>query len=125
MNLKAILLGLIGLLFGAAGVGTIDSVYADISALVIAVTLFSEWLLSVVTVKKFLAQLITWGTGIVFVFAGWLLNLGFLVATPAGDEYKWWEIVILGVGVSLLANGLWPTVVKPILEKLKLTNSAG
>ena len=120
MNLKAILLGFIGLLIGAIGLGTIDGLYVDLLSLVAAVALFSEWVLNVVTVKKFLAQLVTWGVGIVFAFVGWFFELGFLAITPAGDPYLWYEVLIIGVGVSLIANGVWPYIIKQILEKLGL-----
>ena len=122
MNLKAILLGFLGLLAGSIGLGAIDSLYVDIASLVAAVVLFSEWLFSVVKVKKFLAQVITWGVGIVFAFTGWIFELGFLAVSPAGDPYLWYEVLVLGIGVSLIANGVWPLIVKQILQKLKLVD---
>lgn len=120
MNLKLIFLALFGLLLGALGLGTVDSVYVDIGSLVIAIPLFSEYVIDTFKLKKFLAQLMTWGIGVVLTFIGWIFSLGFLAASPQGDPYLWYEVLAIGIAVSLIANGIWPVIIKQILEKAKL-----
>jgi len=115
MNFKALIIGILGLIFGAAGVGAVENVFLEFGTFVAAIALFAEWLIQTVNAKGFAAMLITWGMGMVFAFTGWLLGLGFLA-----EVTEVWHILVYGVASALVANEVWPQVIKKILEYLGL-----
>jgi|GEM_PF-5998640 len=114
MKWKALFVGLLGLLFSAAGIGAVEDVYKEFGSFVLGISLFTEWINENWNLKKYSAMFATWGTGLVFAFVGWGLNLGFLTSAEL------WEVIVYGIGAAMVANGFWASVVKKILEKLKL-----
>ena len=114
--MKSIILALLGLLFGAAGLGPVENVFIEFGSFVAGIAIFSQFAIIQLKATKFVKMLITWGTGIVFAFTGYALGLGFLV----GAEI--WEVAVYGVASALVANAIWPDVVKKVLEYLGLLN---
>ena len=117
MDWKTIFIGVLGLLFGAIGLGAVDNVYFEFGTFVVSISLISEWFITDVfkNLKKFPAMLVTWGTGIIFAYIGWFLNYGFLASVT-----EWYYVAAYGIGASLIANDVWPGVIKKVLEYLNL-----
>jgi len=110
-NAKFFIVGILGLFLGYLGIDGTDSIYVNFAGLVVATPVISEWIIETVKAKKFLAQFISWVIGIVLSLVGWWLNLGFLAGL------LWWHVVLVGVAVSLAANGVWDIdVLKKLLE---------
>ena len=60
--------------------------------------------------EGFGAQLISWVTSILLVFLSWFVGWGFI-------EYVWWELIFIGLGIGLAANGIFDiNVIKMLLE---------
>jgi len=58
-------------------------------------------------------QYVSWFVGVVLAIIGWALNLGMF------EPLTWWESLIIGVGCSLAANGVFDTgVVTWVLQKV-------
>lgn len=49
-------------------------------------------------------QIVSWITGVVLAMLAWILNLGFFAELAV-----WWEALAVGVGASLVANGVFDT----------------
>ena len=103
---------LLGVALSALGL-SLESVYADFTALVGGTILIAEALKALTKVKDFLALVVSWGTGLALTAIGYFGELGFLV------DLKVWQFLLIAVGVSLAANGFY-SVVKKILEALGL-----
>lgn len=49
-------------------------------------------------------QIVSWVTGILLAMLAWFLNIGFFA-----ELALWWEALAVGVGASLVANGVFDT----------------
>ena len=49
-------------------------------------------------------QIVSWITGVILAMLAWVLNLGFFA-----ELTLWWEALAVGVGASLVANGVFDT----------------
>ena len=114
-DLKGLIIALLGLFFGAIGLGTVENVYVEFGTFVVSIALFSEWINSIMELKKFPAMAVTWGTGTVFAFIGWILGVGFFETVT-----EWYWVLVYGVGAALISNDVWPNVIKKILQYLDL-----
>ena len=101
---------LLGLALGAIGL-SIESVYADFTALVGGTLAITQVLKAMPPVKDFLALVVSWGTGIVLTAIGYFAELGFLA------DKVLWQFILIAVGATLAANGFY-SVVRKILEAL-------
>lgn len=101
---------LLGVALGTLGL-SLESVYADFTALMGGTILAAEALKLAVKAEDIWALIISWGTGIALTAIGYYESLGFL----AGKEF--WQFILIAVGVSFAANGFY-TVVRKILEAL-------
>ena len=78
-------------------------IFSTLTSLVAAIPVVTQGVKKLIDVElpSWVNQVLSWTIGIVLCFAGWLLNLGFLVDTT------WWQTLIIGIGVSLAANGVF------------------
>lgn len=64
-------------------------------------------------------QISSWIIGIVLAFIAWVLNLGFFA-----EIVEWWKILLLGLGASLAANGVFDTgLITWILDAIGIKTS--
>lgn len=93
-----------------------SSYFGSFAALVGAIPLVVEFIKGLLKLSNSLAiQITSWGTGILMSFAAWALHLGMF------DNVFWWQSLAIGLGASLVANGVFDTgVITWILRLLKI-----
>ncbi len=107
------IIALLGLLFATLGL-SLESVYADFSALVGGTLVVVTFLKEFKPVKDLLAVIAAWATGIILTFVGVYGGLGFLAGTILFPD-----AILIAIGVSLSANGFY-SAVKAILRALNI-----
>ncbi|MFP4025758.1 MAG: hypothetical protein ACLFVR_14640 [Thiohalospira sp.] len=108
-----IIVALLSLLLGAAGLGLVETVYLNFPALVTATIGLTQFINGKFELKHFAAQVVSWGMGVLLTVIGYYADdgLGFL----AGLEL--WQMILTAIGVSLASNGFYDAV-KYFLEYL-------
>ena len=92
------------------------SYFASFATLVGAVPFVTEFLRGLFKLTGGIGlQIISWLTGVALSFAGWGLGLGMFAGM------NWWHVLVIGVGASLAANGVFDTgLITSILKALKI-----
>ena len=103
------IIALLGLLFATLGL-SLESVYADFSALVGGTLVIVTFLKQMPQVKDLLAVVAAWGTGIALTVIGYYAGLGFLL-----DRVLFPDVILIAIGASLAANGFY-SAVKAVLK---------
>ena len=82
----------------------LDNPFVSFVALVAAIPIVSEIIIKLFKPPPGIwTQVISWGAGLGLTLIGWWLNLGFLA------YLLWWQVLVVGLCVSLAANGVWDT----------------
>ncbi len=91
--------------------------FGSFSALIGAIPFVVEFIKGSLKIENSLAiQVVSWGTGIFMSFLAWVLNLGMF------ENVFWWQSLAIGLGASLVANGVFDTgLITWILKLLKIT----
>lgn len=93
---------------------SIDEHFYTFAAFVAIIPFVTEALKALLGATGFLAQLLSWITGILLSLAAWFLNIPGIF-----EALIWWQVIIVGFAGSLAANSLFDTgLITYILEKL-------
>lgn len=112
MNWKLIIAGVAGLALGYLGL-SVENVYLDFFGLVAATIPAAENIIKLLgNPGKTKSLIISWGTGLVLTIIGAFITTSFLY------ELLWWQILVTGVGVSVVANWGYDKLVKALLEQV-------
>ena len=80
--------------------------FGSFAALVAAIPVVTELLKKMIKPLQsegLLTQVFSWVIGLIITLTVWLLELGFLAGLP------WWQMLLYGLGASLIANGIFDT----------------
>lgn len=98
---------------GELTTGDITEHFATVSGIVALTVTFTEIIKRWLGAYDNFARAVSWITGFIVSYAGWLMNAGLL------DNLQWWQVLIYGFGASLAANGLFSIpVVKSIIKSI-------
>ena len=104
----AIILVLTSLNLFAQGDSSPDfqSGFVTFTSFILVIPLVVEFLKKLIpkNSSSLVIQIVSWVTGVILAMLAWLLNLGFFV-----ELALWWEALAVGVGASLVANGVFDT----------------
>lgn len=99
------------------GSSDFSSYFGSFSALIGGIPFVVEFIKRFLNIKSSLGiQIISWGTGVLMSFLAWALHLGMF------ENVFWWQSLAIGLGASLVANGVFDTgLITWLLRLLKVT----
>jgi hypothetical protein len=91
----------------------LSTAFASIGSVVGLVILITEFIKKHIKVEGGIYQLFSWLVGIILCLIGWFLKLGIF------QGIEWYETVAYGLGVGLVANGIFDIeIVKALLKAI-------
>ena len=95
-------------LFAQGNSSPIDfqSSFATFTAFILVIPIIVEFIKKIIPKNSpsLIIQIVSWITGVVLAMLAWILNIGFFAELAV-----WWEALAVGVGASLVANGIFDT----------------
>lgn len=91
----------------------IYSCFETFAAIVALIPVITEGIKSLIKkeLPSWINQLLSWIVGLTISFFGWFFNLGIL------SDLTWWQSLVIGIGASLAANGVFDiNLVKQLLQ---------
>ena len=80
--------------------------FATLTAFIVVIPVVVEFIKKIIPKNSpsLIIQIVSWVTGIALAMLAWVLNLGFFA-----ELSQWYEALAVGVGASLVANGVFDT----------------
>ena len=80
--------------------------FATLTSFVIVIPIVVEFIKKIIpkNSSSLVIQIISWITGVILAMLAWFLNIGFFA-----ELVLWWEALAVGIGASLVANGIFDT----------------
>ena len=80
--------------------------FATLTAFIVVIPIVVEFIKKIIPedFPSLLIQIVSWVTGIGLAMTAWVLNLGFFA-----ELSQWYEALAVGIGSSLVANGVFDT----------------
>lgn len=90
-----------------------NAIFLTVAAFAAVLPLVVEFLKDKLNMQGLVAQIFSWVLGLILAMVGWWLQMGMFI------DILWWQALLIGLGGSLVANGVFDTgIITAILQAI-------